>query len=44
MKRASEVPPVVESTGVRPVTSRIALATVSVKGPGAVTKTLAFDG
>ena len=38
MKRASEVPPEVESSGVRPVSSRIAPASSAVSGPGEVTK------
>ena len=44
MKRASEVPPVVDNFGLRPVTSATAFATNSVKGPGLVTNTPAFDG
>ncbi len=36
MKRASEVPPEVDSSGVRPVSARTAAATRSVKGPGSV--------
>ena len=44
MKRASEVPPVVDSSGLRPVTSLTAFATSSVNGPGLVTNTSAFDG
>ena len=38
MKRASEVPPEVESSGVTPVSAATARATRSVKGPGAVRK------
>ena len=38
MKRASEVPPVVLSSGVRPVTCLTAAATRSLNGPGGVTK------
>ena len=38
MKRASEVPPLVESSGWSPVTSFTAAATRSVKGPGSVRK------
>src|ERR1700681_1342447 len=44
MKRASEVPPLVLSSGWRPVTSSIAATARSVNGPGFVTKTLEFDG
>ena len=44
MKRASEVPPLVLSSGLRPVTSSIAATARSVKGPGFVTNTLAFEG
>src|SRR5665647_74558 len=44
MKRASEVPPEVESSGLRPVTSSIAATARSVKGPGFVTNTLELDG
>ena len=44
MKRASDVPPVVESFGFRPVTSAMASTARSVNGPGLVTKTSAFDG
>ena len=44
MKRASDVPPVVESAGFRPVTSAIALATRSVNGPGSTTNTSALEG
>src|SRR5450759_5438185 len=43
MKRASEVPPLVESCGVRPVTFVIASVTSSVNGPGSVTNTQAFE-
>ena len=38
MKRASEVPPVVDSSGLRPATSRQASLTASTKGPGSVRK------
>ena len=44
MKRASEVPPLVESSGLRPVTSSIAATARSVNGPGLVTNTFEFDG
>ena len=44
MKRASEVPPLVDSSGLRPVTFAMASVTSSVKGPGLVTNTPAFDG
>ncbi len=44
MKRASEVPPVVESLGLPPVTASMAPATSSTNGPGCATKELAFDG
>src|SRR6185437_3718721 len=44
MKRASDVPPPVESDGVRPVTSRTAAATRSVNGPGLVRKATALVG
>ena len=43
MKRASEVPPEVESSGLRPVTSSIALTARSVKAPGLVTNTLELE-
>ena len=43
MKRASEVPPLVESSGLRPVTSSIALTARSVKAPGFVTNTLELE-
>src|SRR5690242_11083480 len=43
MKRASDVPPVVDNSGVRPVASAIAFATISVNGPGLVTNTFAFE-
>ena len=38
MKRASEVPPVVESSALRPVTAAAASETTSTKGPGSVRK------
>ena len=44
MKRASEVPPVVDRCGVRPVTSAIAPVTRSTNGPCLVRKTSAFEG
>jgi hypothetical protein len=44
MKRASEVPPEVESSGLRPVTSSIAATARSVNGPGFVTNTSEFEG
>ena len=44
MKRASEVPPLVLNSGLRPVTSSIAATARSVKAPGLVTNTLEFDG
>ena len=44
MKRASDVPPVVESFGVAPVTSLIAPETRSTKAPGSATNESAFDG
>ncbi len=44
MKRASEVPPEVESSGVRPVTSAMASTAIAVNGPGLVMNTSAFDG
>ena len=44
MKRASEVPPPVESEGLRPVTSVTASATRSVNGPGLVRKATALLG
>src|SRR4029079_5520153 len=44
MKRASEVPPVVDSSGLRPVTSVTAPATSSVNGPVSTTNTSALDG
>src|SRR5436190_12965 len=43
MKRASEVPPEVESSGLRPVTSSIALTARSVNAPGFVTNTLEWE-
>ena len=43
MKRASEVPPEVESSGSLPVTSFTVFATSSVNGLGVVTNTSAFD-
>src|SRR5260221_5308671 len=43
MKRASEVPPEVLSSGRRPVTSWIAATARSVKAPGLVTNTLELD-
>src|SRR5260370_42298210 len=42
MKRASEVPPLVDSAGRRPVTASTAPATRSVKGPRSVTKASAL--
>ena len=44
MKRASEVPPLVESAGRRPVTSSTAAATRSVNGPRVVRKASALLG
>ena len=44
MKRASEVPPPVESEGLRPVTSSTARATRSVNGPGLVRNATALVG
>src|SRR3954453_6308843 len=44
MKRASEVPPEVDSSGLRPVTSSIADTASSVNGPGLVTNTFEFEG
>src|SRR5215469_4752873 len=44
MKRASDVPPVVESLGSFAVTSLIAADTRSTNGPGLVTNESAFDG
>src|SRR5947209_7746390 len=44
MKRASDVPPVVDSIGVRPVTSVMALLIISTNGPGVVTNTSELDG
>ena len=38
MKRASEMPPVVQSSGSRPATSRTAPAQISTKSPGSVMK------
>jgi hypothetical protein len=43
MKRASEVPPVVDSFGVRPVTSVMALLIIATNGPGVVRNTSEFD-
>ena len=43
MKRASDVPPEVESSGLRPVTSSIALTARSVNAPGFVTNTLELE-
>jgi hypothetical protein len=44
MKRASEVPPLVDSSGRRPVTSSIAVATRSVKAPRGVRNATALVG
>jgi len=44
MKRASEVPPLVDSFGWRPVTSAMAATARAVNGLGLVTNTSAFDG
>ncbi len=44
MKRASDVPPVVESVGVKPVSARIASETRSTKASGRVRKAGAFEG
>ena len=44
MKRASDVPPLVESAGLRPVTSSTALATRSVKAPRLVRNATALVG
>src|SRR6202012_2663011 len=44
MKRASEVPPLVLSSGLRPVTCSMAATARSVNAPGLVTNTLEFDG
>ena len=44
MKRASDVPPVVDSTGVRPVTSVTAFEIIATNGPGEVRNTSEFDG
>ena len=38
MKRASDVPPVVDKAGLSPVSAATASATSVVKGPGSVTK------
>src|SRR6266700_3922321 len=43
MNRASDVPPLVDSCGCRPVTSVMAAVARSVNGPGLVTKTSALD-
>ncbi|MET3888949.1 hypothetical protein ABIE41_000025 [Bosea sp. OAE506] len=44
MKRASEVPPVVDRAGRRPVSASTASATIATKGPGSVRKATALVG
>ena len=44
MKRASEVPPVVDRLGWRPVTSTMIFATSPTNAPGSVRNTSELDG